>query len=434
MSKAAKSRTPMSAKSKGLICLVILLALTVFVSCLSIAGMNLDSEGVNVLLPWVPVSSGNWPKSLPLIRDLDGGSYYEFNAALPAGSEGDLHTEIENAAAVVKNRLSHMGENDALVTAKDDGIRLEIRNMPASRLSSVMNMAIMAGQFEFLSGGEAVLTEKDIQSASLGLNSSRTGYNLVIKTTKEGADTLAAANISYVSITCDGESISSYASVSGDTITASMGTTSSGYNTGANMAFLLNTGAVDVNLTQRDNGTVSASSASIKTIVLIIGAALLAFALVYLLMNGKLTGCAGFLTVWCAVVLTLFFEATIVVPSSSVTALNIGSLVAVLLGILLAIYTAVARTEAISAQIAQGSAPKQAVKFGLKAAAKNVWCVHAVVLAISLLLMIFPFSRATGYSLAAGVAGSAITACLMRAFLACFIRINGKASLYGKTK
>ena len=75
MSKTAKTRKPMSARSKGLIALILLAALTVFVSCISIGGMKLDGEGVNILLPWVPVSSESWPASLPLSRALGGGSY-----------------------------------------------------------------------------------------------------------------------------------------------------------------------------------------------------------------------------------------------------------------------------------------------------------------------------------------------------------------------
>lgn len=432
MAKSTKNRTPMSAGSKGIICLAVLLALTVFVSWLSVFGLSWGDNGMNTLLPWVPVSSENWPQSLPLNRALGGGNAYDYTAALPEGSEGDLSQETADAVQVIRQRLSKMNEADAAVSEKDGTVRIELRSMDASRLSSVLSMAVMPGQFEFTSGGTAILTEEDIADAQLSLNSARNGYNLVLKTTAEGAEKLANSGASYVAITCDGESISTYASVSGDTITATMGSTQNGYNTGVNMAFLLDTGAVDVNLTQGAATPVDATSASVKTIFLIAAAILLVCGLVYLLVSGKLTGLSGFLTVWCAVVLTMFFVATIVVPSASVIALTVGCLVAILLGLLLALYTAVARTDAVAAQIKEGSTPKQAVKFGFRAAAKNVWIVHGAVLLIALILMIFPFSRAAGYALAAGVAGSAITACLMRAFLGCFTAITGKASLFGK--
>ena len=55
-------------------------------------------------------------------------------------------------------------------------------------------------------------------------------------------------------------------------------------------------------------------------------------------------------------------------------------------------------------------------------------------IAVALILMIFSFSKSTGYTLAAFVTGSAFTVVLMRAFQACFTAITNKASLFGKTK
>jgi len=434
MSKAVKTRTPMSARSKGWICLAVLLALTVFVSIISIAGMNLDAEGVNILLPWVPVQSARWPQSLPLNRALNGGSYYEYTAALPEGSEGDLAAETQNAVQVIQRRINGMSENDGAVSLRDGTVRLEMGQMDAERTAGIVEWLLKSAQFEFVSGEDVILTEKDIEKAELALNKARNGYNLVITANKEGEEKLAASGTSYLNITCDGESVASYATVNGASISAAMGSTQSGYVNGSNLAFLLNTGALDVKLTRTASGEIDASAASVKTIVLIVAAVLLVCALCYLLMTGKLTGLAGFLTVWCAVLLSLFFVATIVVPTASVISLSVGCLVAVLLGMLLAIYTAVVRTDAIAAQIREGSTPRQAAKFGFRAAARQVWIAHGAVLLIALLLMIFAATQPIGYTLAAGVAGSAITACLMRAFLACFISISGKTALYGKAQ
>ena len=168
------------------------------------------------------------------------------------------------------------------------------------------------------------------------------------------------------------------------------------------------------------------------SVVLIVSAVLLVCALVYLIVSGKLTGIAAFLSVWCALVISLFFVATIVVPS--VTMLNTGCLVAVLLGILLSIYAAVTRTDAISKQIGEGSTPKQATKLGFRTVAKNVWIAHGAVLVVALVLMIFSFSKSTGYTLAAGVVASAAATLVMRVFQACFTAMTNKPSLFGKVK
>ena len=432
--KNTQNRKPLTSGTKGLICLAVLLALTVFVSCLSIVGMNLDAEGVNVLLPWVPVSSANWPASLPVSRTLGGGNYVEYTYTLPEDAAEDA---LEKSVNTIRGRLTQMGESDSDVSVKDGAVRIELRKMDASRLSSLRGMATMGGQFEFAdTNSNVILTEKEISSAEVKVNynNTRTSYtiSLIFNVNKDGQEKLAESNPSYLSVTCDGDSVSSYGIVSGNQITCSMGSTNSAYTTAANVAFLLNYGAVDMTLTLRDSGDVAASAGSVLGVVLIVVALLLLFTLVYLVATGKLTGISGFLSVWCAVVLNLFFVATIIVPSEYM--LNVGCVVAILLGMLLAMYSAVTRTDAISKQITEGSVPKSASKLGFRAAAKNVWIVHAAVLAVALILMIFSFSKSTGYTLASGVVASAMATLVMRAFQFCFTMITGKASLFGKVK
>ena len=432
--KNTKTRKPLTSGAKGLICLAVLAVITIFVSCLSITGMSLDAEGINVLLPWVPFSSANWPASLPLSRALGGGNYVEYTYTL---AEDAAENTVNDSVKVIRERLVQMGESDADVSVKDGAVRIELREMDASRLASLRNMATMGGQFEFAdTNSNVVLTEKDISKAEVKVNynNARTSYtvSLVFSVNKDGQTKLAESNPSYLSVTCDGDSVSSYAIVSGDTITCSLGSNNTAYNTGANLAFLANTGAVDMTLALRDSGTTAASMGSVQSVVLIVFALLLLCALVYMVITGKLTGIAGFLSVWCAVVLNLFFVATIVVPS--VYMLNVGCLVAILLGVLVAMYAAVTRTDAISKQIGEGSAPKAASKLGFKAAAKNVWIAHGAVLAVALILMIFPFSKSTGYTLASGVVASAMTTVVMRAFQLCFTMITNKPSLFGKAK
>ena len=432
--KNLKTRKPLSAAGKGFICLALLLALTVFASYLALAGLPLDSEGVNVLLPWVPVS-GNWVKSLPVERGLGGGTYAEYTYTLP---EGASETALDDAVKVIKNRLDQMGETDASVAVQGDVIRLELRKMAQSRLASVLSMGTVNGHFVFAdANGNTVLTENDIKQAvpDVTYNNNRTSYTVSLKFTvnEQGRQKLDDAKPAYLSVTVDGASVASRASISGDTISCVLGYNSATYyTTAANVAFMKNFGSVDVNLSQRGVGDVPASSGTVLRVILILSAVLLACALVYLIFTGKLTGIAAFLSVWCAVVLGLFLVATLVVPA--VVMLKIGSLVAIVLGILLAVYTAVSRTDAISRQIGEGSMPKQATKLGFRAVLKHVWIVHGVCMAVALVLMIFSFSRAIGYTLAAMVFSSAVAMLVMRAYQWCFTMISSKPSLFGKAK
>lgn len=421
MSKAVKTRKPLSAQAKGIACLAVLLALLIFVSCISIGGMKLDASGVNILLPWVPVSSEDWPQSLPLSRTLGGSTCVDYTVTLPEG--GDINAVVETLNA----RLDGMGETDREVKAEGETIHVELREMDHDYMHGLLSLATMPGMFDFVdANGVGLLTEKDVTDVKVGYNS--TGTSLVMTLTVSEEAVAALAGNSMVSVYCDGSQVTTYAFVSGNQITINL----TDYNTVSNLAFLLNTGAIEATLTESGETENEAAGKAALTVALIAAALLLAAALVYVILKGKLTGVAAILTVWCAVMLGMFFVATIVVPS--VAALNVGCLIAMLIALLLVLFTAVTRTESISKQISEGYGPKQATKLGLRTCAKIVWIVHGAVLALSLILMIFKFSEAVGYTLCAGVVASAIVTVLFRAFQACFTAICKKPALFGKVK
>ena len=429
--KSASIRKPVTSGTKGFICLIVLCAVLVFVSCLSLVGMPLDSEGVNILLPWVPVSSEKWPASLPLDLSLGGGTYTEYSYTLPEGAS------VDASVAAMRQRLTQLGENDAAqaVALKGDTLRLELRKMSETERLSKLNTATKHASFVFSdTDGNAVLTSKDITQAKAAAKSSGSSYSVSLEfdLTAEGVKKLQEANPTYLSVTCDGESVSTYAYVSDNKVIASMGLGDSAYQLAGTYAFLANTGAVEATFSQNATGDVPASSGIVLKVVILLCTALLVCALIYLVVIGKLTGVSAFISVWCTVVLVFFFEATVVIPSS--TTLNTASLVALLLGILLSVYAAVTRTDAISKQISEGSAPKQATKLGMKNAAKNVWLVHGVAMALALVLMIFSFTRSIGYALCVGLIASALSTLAMRAFQLCFTTITNKPALFGKVK
>lgn len=421
MSKAVKTRKPLSAKTKGAVCLAVLLALLIFVSCISVGGMKLDASGVNVLLPWVPVSGANWPQSLPLTRALGGGTKVNFDVVLP--ENGDMPKVVE----VLNARLDGMGETDRVLTVEGDTLSVELRKMDHDYMHSLLALATMPGMFDFTdASGMPLATEKDVTAVNVGYNSTGTSFVMTITVTDEAAQ--AMAGNSMLSVFCDGSQVTTYALLSGNQISINL----SDYNTVSNLAYLLNTGAIEASLTESGETEIEASGKAVLTVVVIASALLLIAALAYMIMKGKLTGVSAFLAAWCAVMLEMFFVATIVVPS--VYALNVGCLIALLINLLLILFAAVSRTEAISHQIGEGSGPKQATKLGMRLCAKNVWIAHGALLVISLLLMIFKFSEAVGYTLCAGVVASAITTVLLRAFQACFAAICNKPALYGKVK
>ena len=435
MANNTKNRKPLTTQHKGVICLVVLLAVTILFSCFALFTRNSGEMGMYEHRSWVPVSSANWPKSLPVTRALGGGTSYEYSYTV---SDDAPATAVEDSVNTIRNRLNQLGESDVAVSAAGGVLRIELRDMKPSSAASLLSTAIRAGQFTFTdSEGNQLLTEKEIKHANVEVvrqNANSTSFSVVMEfeATDEGAKALADAQDTTLTVTMDGETVASYATVDGRKVRAIIGYNNSAYNTAYNVAFWMNYGAVDVALNTGKTDTVKATSGAVLTVSLIAGLALLLGALVYLAMKGKLTGVAGFLAVWCSLVIALFLVATIVVPTVNV--LNTGCLIAVLLGVLLAVDAAVTRTDAITAEVKNGTAVKQASKLGFAKVAKNVWALHGIVLAVALVLMIFSFSKSTGYCLACGVVGSAVGLLVMRAYQYCFNMITGKAAVYGGDK
>lgn len=423
MANSMKARKPVSAKTKGAVCLVLLLALTVFVSCLAVGGMKLDAEGVNVLLPWVPVSSQNWPTSLPLARSLGGGHYAEYTVT-PAEEGADLQAEAQAVAKVFEARLapgqlSNMEKMDIAISVKEGGIvRIEASGHDHEALESLLSMATIPGQFQFQNDeGQTVLTEKDIAKVTVGYDErSATSLRLNLEVKKESL--AALEGLSKVSMISDGASVTTAALVKDGVI--SFTTTNSGVAN--HVYYLIQTGSFSASLAQTGEGELENGGAGTLRILLIVAAVVLLAALVYLIAVGRMTGVAAIWTVWCAVMLEMFFFATLVL-----NAMTVVLFVALVIGFLLAIYTAALRTKAIRMKRVEGNTPKTAAKLGYRVAAKQVWLAHGALLVLSLVLMIFPFAKAVGYTLCAGVVASAIAAPLMRLFQGCLNTMAAKS-------
>lgn len=423
-----KTRKPMSSKSKGLIGLILLLALTVFVSCLAVGGMKLDQDGVRVLLPWVPVSTENWPASLPRSRALGGGSYLEYTV------EGD---DADKAVEVFKARLNERGITDAAVTLTDNVIRVELPELDEDSLAFVRSLLATNGKFEFRTeDGNVFMTGDDIKQTAVGYaDASYTTLYLSLATTEEGKQKLADATTEHadgtIGIYQDGNELIT-AGVGGEPFTTGQISVPLGTDLLAvqNVGIQMKCGSFEAKLNLSDAGLLNENGAGNGARVwLIIAAVVLALALVVLIAKGKLSGVAAFWAVWCAVLLTMFLFATVIRSS-----LTVGCFIAVLAGIVLAAYVGYLRVVAIAKAARESGSAKQAVKLGFRTSMKKVWTALGAVLVLSIILMVIPAAKIVGYTLAAGVFSAAVALPLMHLFLYCFTAITGKTSLYGAAK
>ncbi|MBQ4073617.1 MAG: hypothetical protein IJD39_00235 [Clostridia bacterium] len=430
MAKNAKIHKSMSARSKGFIGLVLLLAITVIVSFLSVSGVHYGEDGVMQLLPWVPVSSKNWPESLPLSRALGGGEYVMLYASVAEGE--NLEEELAASKKSVEARIAALGETDAKVTVEGNALRVELPEMNDEALHSWIEFVSMPGKFDLQNVSGETVFSAPFAKTSVAPNSANNAYEMTIEFSKEDTQALneaVAANGALFNAFCDGSVVAYYVSVENGKVVMNMG---QDLNTASNVAVLcLNPVTVSLSYTHdgESEGEVAATSGAFLSIVLIACAALLVAGAIYLIGKGKLTGVSAIITVWCAVMLECFFYATLV--RSTVTLINLLMLV---VGLVLALYAAALRTKEISKLIGEGNTPKSANKLGMRTAAKKVWLAHGVLLVLSLIMMIFGFSKVAGYALCCGVTASAFVTPVMRLFQASFIAMTGKAASFGKVK
>ncbi len=100
MADKKKNRKPMTSKGKAAIALAVMLVLTLCVSWISIFGMKLDAEGVNILLPWLPVSASKVPASLVMGLDVGEANAADITLAYPTAVPTAAPTEAPAEEAV----------------------------------------------------------------------------------------------------------------------------------------------------------------------------------------------------------------------------------------------------------------------------------------------------------------------------------------------
>ena len=117
----------MASRTKGAIVLCVMLCITVILGVLSVTGMALPPEGLYKLLPWVPTNAKQWPESISLGLDLQGGVYVEYQAAKPSDMDDGMYSYLVGSTMdVIRKRLTDKGFTEATVTQLGgDGIRVE---------------------------------------------------------------------------------------------------------------------------------------------------------------------------------------------------------------------------------------------------------------------------------------------------------------------
>ena len=168
MSKKAKTRKQVTAKTKGLITLCVMLVLTIALGVLAVRGIDrLGQDGLYRMLPWVPTNADNWPASISLGLDLRGGVYVEYSAERPEDTNDNMFSYlISSTMDIMRNRLTEQGYPDATVT--QIGIYLDDQMIMNPTVNSAITggSGIITGNFDAESANALAI---QIQSGALPL-------------------------------------------------------------------------------------------------------------------------------------------------------------------------------------------------------------------------------------------------------------------------
>ena len=110
-------------KNKAIVALCVLLAVTILLGIVGFTGLSF----LNVPR-WLPTAnSDNWPDSLPLGLDLQGGVYVEYTGKVPEGSDKTFEDLVDGTISRIRARLTEAGQTEANIQRiGTNGIRVEI--------------------------------------------------------------------------------------------------------------------------------------------------------------------------------------------------------------------------------------------------------------------------------------------------------------------
>ena len=199
MADKKQNRKPMTSRTKAVIAMCVMLALTLCVSWLSIAGTKLDAEGVNILLPWLPLTADKVPASLTLGLDVGDGNAADvaMTYATPAPTEAPAEDAVEDAADEAADAVEDAADEAAdAVEDAADAVK-DAADEAADAVEEVKETVV-----EYTAEFKA-----DLEKAKTILEKRLSAMGRMAQITVTGDNTLQVAYPKYVNV--NGEDVSS---------------------------------------------------------------------------------------------------------------------------------------------------------------------------------------------------------------------------------
>ena len=261
-----RRRVRLNKRSASIAALCVALVLTLAVGYLGLNGTWLDSRGLYKLLPWLPTSNvDNWPQAISLGLDLKGGVYVEYEATMSEEMKAEgyrFDNLLDSTMGVISKRLTEKGYPEATVSQLGtSGIRVEIPSVTDP--AAVLDLIGSPAKLEFVDpDGNVFMEGRHLQAATPTVDED---YKPAIsfKLTSEGAqlfgDKTAECVGRAITITLDGQTLMSptvqSAIYGGQVLVTGSFTTEQTEN----IALMLQSGALPLELRQDKLDTISAT-------------------------------------------------------------------------------------------------------------------------------------------------------------------------------
>ena len=386
-------------RARALVSLVAIIVVVAVCAYLGLCGFGKGTM-INYLKPW--------GDAISLGLDLRGGVYTVYQAE--NNGDPDFDTKMESTVSILTSRLTRQGFTEATVTRQgSDRIRVEIPNV--SDPNQILTIICTPAQLYFVDESGNNLMEGAMVKNAQAAQDQDGKPCIAFELTDEGAKIFAeatAANLGKtISITLDGETISR-ATVN-TVIAGGKGEITGNFTAdeAKNLATLILSGALPLNLTQLEVSAISATL-GVEALDRAIQAGIIGVALVMLFMLFRYRLCG----LVADIALTIYIMIVVLLLALTGAQLTLPGVAGIILGIGMAVDANVVIFERIREEVKNGRPIGSAVRKGFSNALSAIIDSNVTTIIAAVVLYAFGTGSVRGFALTLGigVATSLVTA------------------------
>ena len=386
-------------RARALVSLVAIIVVVAVCAYLGLCGFGKGTM-INYLKPW--------GDAISLGLDLRGGVYTVYQAE--NNGDPDFDTKMESTVSILTSRLTRQGFTEATVTRQgSDRIRVEIPNV--SDPNQILTIIGTPAQLYFVDESGNNLMEGGMVKNAQAAQDQDGKPCIAFELTDEGAKIFAeatAANLGKtISITLDGETISR-ATVN-TVIAGGKGEITGNFTAdeAKNLATLILSGALPLNLTQLKVSAISATL-GVEALDRAIQAGIIGVALVMLFMLFRYRLCG----LVADIALTIYIMIVVLLLALTGAQLTLPGVAGIILGIGMAVDANVVIFERIREEVKNGRPIGSAVRKGFSNALSAIIDSNVTTIIAAVVLYAFGTGSVRGFALTLGigVATSLVTA------------------------